>query len=248
MTSVSVVTVVRDAMPHVRDALQSLQHQTFRDYQHVVIDACSSDGTTEVVRSYDPSVHVVESDEGLYDALNKGLAYSDRDVVGVLHGDDFYAHHSVLEMVVERFEAEPELDILLTDVAFIDAGGRLTRRYRSGRFRPERLGWGWMPAHTGMYVRRNVFDKVGVYRTDYEIAADFEWVARTFSRFDVSWTHIDDVTMLMRSGGRSTRGWGSRLVLNREVMRACQEVGIPTNYARILSKYPTKVLDKVWRP
>ena len=120
---------------------------------------------------------------------------------------------------------------------------RIVRVYRSGRFRPSRIAWGWMPAHPAIFLSRAVFEKFGRFRTDYAIAGDFEFVARTFSTAGFKYRYLPQVLVKMRMGGISTKGWRSTLVLNKEVMRACRENGIPSNYLKILSKYPAKALE-----
>lgn len=247
MTQVSVLTVVRDGMPHLAKALSSLHEQTHREIQHVAVDACSEDGTTQELRRAAPDVHIVEPDDGLYDALNKALEYATGDVVGFLHSDDMYASQHVLSRIAGLFDADPDLDMVLTDIVYVDDRERIVRRYRSDRFSPERLRWGWMPAHTGMYATRELYERVGGFKTDYEIGADYEWLVRAFVGGPVRFTYLPLVSMLMRVGGRSTRGLTASVTLNREVMRACRENGLSTSYSRLLSKYPIKVLDKYAR-
>ncbi|MBC7521864.1 MAG: hypothetical protein H7268_12325 [Sandarakinorhabdus sp.] len=119
------------------------------------------------------------------------------------------------------------------------------RRYRSDRFNPGAIGWGWMPAHPAMFVRREVFERIGVFKTHYRIAGDYEWVARAFHAGDLRYQHVPEVLVHMQTGGISTRGWRSTLLLNQEVMRACRENGVATNWFKILSKYPAKLLEYV---
>ena len=103
-----------------------------------------------------------------------------------------------------------------------------------------------MPAHPAMFVRRAMFDTVGPFRTNYRIAADYEWVARAFAQRNWQHRHVSEVWVHMQTGGISTRGWRNTLLLNQEVLRACRENGIATNWFKILSKYPRKALE-YWR-
>jgi hypothetical protein len=132
-------------------------------------------------------------------------------------------------------------------VAFVrgDDVGHIVRVYSSRRFHPSRIAWGWMPAHPALFLRRAVYQQYGGFKTDYRIAADFEFVARIFSSGNLRYVYLPEVLVKMRLGGVSTRGWRSTLTLNREVMRACRENGIATNYFKILSKYPAKALEFV---
>ncbi|WP_237273284.1 glycosyltransferase, partial [Sulfitobacter sp. M220] len=170
------------------------------------------------------------------------------EIVGLLHSDDFFAHASVIAQVAGAFE-DPHLDIVYADAGFFAPGqpNRITRRYSSGRFSASRIRNGWMPAHTTMYARRRVFEQYGNYSGEFKIAADFEFIARTFSSGAIKSLYIPDIWMMMQTGGASTGGLKSKLVLNREVLKACRMNGIPTSYARLLSKYPEKLLELVRR-
>lgn len=216
----------------------------------MVIDGDSSDGTQAIVSSHGERISrfLSEPDHGIYDAMNKGLALATGDVIGFLNADDAYADEIVLRRVAETMERD-HLDILFGDVEFFHPQnqGRTIRRYSSARFRPDRIAWGWMPAHPALFVRREVFQQVGCFRTDYRIAGDFEFVARAFSKNSFRYYHLPQVLVRMRTGGVSTRGWRNTLMLNREVLRACQENGIPTNMLKILSKYPVKLLEYFYK-
>jgi GT2 family glycosyltransferase len=187
---------------------------------------------------------ISEPDVGIYDAMNKGVALATGDVICFLNADDVYADAGVLARVSAQMEQE-RLDALFGDVVFFDASNpqKTVRRYRSRRFRPERIAWGWMPAHPALFLRREVFERVGPFRTDYRIAGDFEFVARAFGPNLLRYCHRSEVLVRMRTGGVSTGGWRNTLLLNREVLRACSENGIKTNMLKILTKYPAKVLE-----
>jgi hypothetical protein len=119
----------------------------------------------------------------------------------------------------------------------------MVRRYRSDRFTPQRLAWGWMPAHPGLFLQRDVLKQVGEFKTHYRIAGDFELIARIFSDNTRFYRHLPQIVVRMRTGGVSTGGLRSTILLNREVMRACRENGIATNWFKILSKYPSKLME-----
>jgi glycosyltransferase involved in cell wall biosynthesis len=214
--------------------------------EHNVVDGGSTDGTLEVIeREREAKTNFIPGpDKGVYDALNKGIAAASGDVIAFLHSDDVYAHPEVVARVVQRMERE-SLDALYGDVAFVrgEAPDRIVRVYSSRRFSPSRIAWGWMPAHPALFIRTDVYRRHGVFKIDYRIAADFEFVARIFSTGRLRYAYVPEVMVRMRIGGLSTRGWKSTLTLNREVLRACRENGIRTNYLKILSKYPAKALE-----
>ena len=187
---------------------------------------------------------VSEPDRGIYDAMNKGISIASGDVICFLNSDDVYANSAVISKVVDRLERN-KLDAVYGDVEFFndETPGTALRRYRSNRFRPDRIAWGWMPAHPALFVRRHVFDQYGGFRINYRIAGDFEFVARVFHRDTLRYCYLPEVLVRMRMHGISTGGWRNTLLLNREVLRACRENGVPTNIFKILSKYPAKLLE-----
>lgn len=243
---VSVITVAFNSVTTIADTLASVAKQTWPDVEHIVIDGASTDGTLEVLKRCGGHLArlVSEPDAGIYDAMNKGVLAATGEVVGFLNADDQYANGDVLGMVARAVD-EGHLDAVFGDVAFYSDASpkRLIRRYRANRFRPDRLAWGWMPAHPGLFVRRQIFERVGLFSTSYRIAADFEWIARAFYRESLRYRHLPATLVHMRTGGISTGGWRNTVLLNREVMRACRANGIPTNWIKLLSKYPAKILE-----
>lgn len=247
---ISIVTVAYNAAHTIGDTLASVAAQTHPDIEHIVVDGASTDGTLAVVERHGGRVArlISEPDKGIYDAMNKGLRVATGDVIGLLNADDVYADDGVLARVASTM-AHERLDALFGDAEFVhpERPDRPLRRYRSERFRPDRIAWGWMPAHPTLFLRRQVYERFGLFRPDYRIAGDFELVARVFHGDTLKYRHLPEVMVRMRTGGISTGGWRSTLLLNREVLRACRENGIRTSLPRILSKYPAKLLEFLHR-
>jgi glycosyltransferase involved in cell wall biosynthesis len=243
---VSVITACYNSARTIATTIDSVAGQSYRDIEHIIVDGGSTDATLDIISSRRGRVsrRITGPDDGIYDALNKGLAASTGDVVGFLHSDDVYAESGVIQRVVEEMSTQ-SLEALYGDVAFVkgDDFDHIVRVYSSRHFRPSRIAWGWMPAHPALFVSQELFRQVGPFRTDYSIAADFEFVARIFAKPTFRYAYLPQVLVKMRMGGVSTRGWRSTLTLNREVLRACRENGISSNYLKILSKYPAKALE-----
>lgn len=243
---ISIITVAYNAATSIGATLKSVAAQTHPDVEHIVIDGGSTDGTLECITAHGKHLaHVVsEPDRGIYDAMNKGIRLATGDVIGILNADDVYADEQVLSRIAALMATEP-LDAVYGDVVFFapDQPAVTVRRYSSRRFSPLRIAWGWMPAHPTLFLRREVFCRFGLYRTDFKIAGDYEFVARIFKDADLRYRYLPEVLVRMRTGGVSTRGWRSTLLLNREVLRACRENGIRTSLPMLLSKYPIKALE-----
>jgi len=243
---ISVITVCFNSQATIERSIQSVVDQQWSEVEHIVIDGGSTDGTLAILERFRPhlAVLVSEPDKGIYDAMNKGLARVTGDVICFLNADDQYADVNVLTEVAQQMRTH-QLDALVADVGFFKAGDptRMTRRYRSDRFSPQHLSWGWMPAHPGLFLTREVVQRVGQFKTDYRIAGDYEYVVRTFHGHDLHYKHLPSVVVNMQAGGISNSSWRNRLLLNREVVRACKENGIHTNLVKILVKYPFKLLE-----
>lgn len=244
--TISVITVCYNSAATIAQALQSVADQDWPHTEHIVIDGASTDGTMEVVERFRSHLSVVvsEPDKGIYDAMNKGLARAKGDIICFLNADDQYATRTVLRDVA-HFMHQHRLDAMVADVGFFQASDptRMVRRYRSDRFSPQRLAWGWMPAHPGLFLSRTVVERVGQFKTDYRIAGDYEYVVRAFHGHALRYRHLPHVLVHMQAGGASNNGWRAKVRLNQEVLRACRENGVKTNMVKILSKYPAKLLE-----
>lgn len=245
--SFSVITVCFNSAETLGRALQSVADQDWPNVQHIVIDGASKDGTAQILEeNQDQLSHVIsEPDRGIYDAMNKGLDLAKGDVICFLNADDYYDSNYVLSKVAKAMKQE-HLDAIVGDVGFFRKENihHLVRHYRSGRFTPERLAWGWMPAHPALFMRREVFRRVGHFKTDYQIAADYEYVVRAFcGQEPLRYKHLPEVLVRMQMGGVSTKGIRATIRLNQEIIRACRENGVATNYLKILVKYPLKLLE-----
>ena len=247
---ISIITVSYNSAATLERSLQSVAEQDWPKVEHIVIDGGSTDISMEIVERYHSQLaHVVsEPDKGIYEAMNKGLALASGDIVCFLNADDLYAHSQVLSQVAMQMR-EHRLDALMGDVGFFHEQNpqRLIRRYRSDRFHPKRLAWGWMPAHPALFLSSAVVQRVGRFRTDYRIAGDFEYVVRTFHNHTLRYQHLPEVLVRMQTGGVSTNGWRSKVLLNQEVLRACRENDVQTNMFKILAKYPVKALELLFK-
>lgn len=147
---ISIVTAVYDRVDTIAQAVDSVAGQTWSTVEHIVIDGASADGTREWLENQRDRLSVLlsEPDNGIYDALNKGLSLATGDVIGLMHSDDFYANDRVLEKVAAVFD-DPGVDGVYGDLDYVakDEPSQIIRRWRSGAYAPSRLAWGWMPPH-----------------------------------------------------------------------------------------------------
>lgn len=227
--SISLITITLNCRGVIKDSLDSVVKQHGLPCEHIVVDGASTDGTLDIVRGFAHLTEVIsEPDDGIYDALNKGVRRVSGEVVGFLHSDDLLAHPDVLTQITEAFE-DPEVDAAYGDLVYVDAVNtdRVIRRWRAGEFQPRCLRRGWMPPHPTLYVRRSWYDKLGVFDTRYRIAGDYEFMLRLFSQPGFKAIYIPRVLVKMRVGGASNRSLRNILRKSKEDLHAlrCNGVG-----------------------
>mgnify|MGYP002777827978 CR=1 FL=1 len=237
----SIITAVYNRERTIGDAMRCLQAQRFEDYEHIVVDGASSDRTLERVRALADArtVLISEPDDGIYDAINKGIARASGDVVGLLHSDDLLADDHVLERVAQAFARDRCL-IAYGDLDYIgELDDHVVRRWRAGAFRPERLRRGWMPPHPTVFAAREVFEEQGAYDTSYRIAADYEAMLRYLQAFGDRVTYIPETLVRMRLGGasnKSVRALARKMGEDYRSMRRHRVGGVPVLLWKSLSK------------
>ena len=243
---ISLVTPAFNSARTIKSAIESVLAQQGADFEYIVIDGASADSTLSIVKEFEPLFSgrmktLSEPDRGMYDALNKGVSLATGDVVGILNADDLLENPSTLSLVASSFD--PSIDAVYADVRFVrDDLLTAVRHYGARHWRPWQLRWGKMPPHPSIYIRRELFERLGPYKTGYEIAADYELAVRYFLKNRIRARYIPATLVKMRMGGKSTRSWRSNLVLNRENVRALRENGYFACFPMMLPKY----LFKIW--
>ena len=237
---VSLVTAARNAEGTIAATIASALAQKGVDLEYIVIDGASTDGTTDIVRKAKDAAQgrdfkfVSEPDRGLYDAINKGIRMATGDIVGILNSDDTFEDDRTLADIAAAFD--DSADAVYADIRFV-RGGNTVRYYSARRWRPWMHRYGFMPPHPSVYIRRAVFERLGLYKTDYRISADFELMVRYFCRAGVRTRYLPRCVVKMSPGGLSTSGLRSKIQLNRENVKAERENGYRSCFAMMLPKY-----------
>ena len=173
--------------------------------------------------------------------MNKGIALATGDIIGILNSDDFYIDELVIEKVVKEFERN--IDCLYADLVYVRSENlnKVVRYYDSSQFAPSKVAYGWMPAHPTFFVKKDIYSKYGVFRTDLKIAADFDLMLRFLYTHSLTYFYMQKPIIKMRMGGVST-SFSSVWINNIEKLRVCKDNGIKTNIFKILFKYLAKIL------
>ena len=239
---ISVITATWNSGKTIGDTLRSVLNQSFTNVEHIIKDGGSKDDTLEICKSFDQKYYtdgdkgrtiniLSDKDKGIYDAMNQGIEAATGDVIGILNSDDFYTSDDVLARVAEEFEKSPELEAVYGDIHFVkDENLKKCTRYFSSRyFRPWALRFGFMPAHPSFYVRREVYEKYGLYDLDFRTSSDFEMMVRLFVKEKIHARYINKDFVTMRAGGESTAGLAAKKKVNHDIAGSLRKHGIYSN-------------------
>ncbi len=226
---ISVITVSYNSAATMEDTLRSVAAQRYQEVEHLIVDGGSRDGTLEIIDRHRATLAQVvsEPDQGVWDAMNKGIALARGEVVGFLNADDVYADERCLETVAAAF-ADPEVDACYADLVYVDRmdTGRVVRYWRSRDFTPGLFRLGWMPAHPTFFVRRCIYARCGGFDLRYPRQSDFELAMRLLEVHRIRARYIPRILVKMRTGGMSNNSWRNILRGNLEAYRACRSSGI----------------------
>ncbi len=252
-TKISIITATYNCAETLPDCLLSVARQTYRNIEHIVIDGASTDETLSVIYDHINQIDrfITEPDNGIYDALNKGLQLSTGEVIGFLHADDFYATDDVLFKIADAFK-DPHVCAVYADLAYVSQTdtSKIIRLWKSNFFERKNLNWGWMPAHPTLYVRRDYYLKIGGFEKKYKISADYLSILKLFSLSQFRTRYIPEVFINMRLGGASNKSINAifeKLTEDWLALRSCNFSIINTSRAILwknLRKIPQFFIKK----
>lgn len=248
---ISIITVCFNSAGTIEDTIRSVAEQNYHDIEHIIVDGGSTDGTKEIIASAaSVSSYISEADEGIYDAMNKGIAMANGEIIGILNADDFYANGNVLSQVAKAFE-EPEINACYADLVYVrqDDTNKVVRYWKSRPFEKGLFRSGWMPAHPTFFCRRSVYETFGNFNLQYKIAADVELLFRLLEQCRVNCRYIPEVIIKMRLGGTTNSSISNIKKQNTEVLDF-----LDLHYGRVsrlrffLSKFFERSKQFVYRP
>jgi glycosyltransferase involved in cell wall biosynthesis len=243
---VSIITVVRDRANTIERAILSVLGQDYSNIEYILIDGQSTDGTLEIIKKYKNKVSkiVSEKDYGIYDAINKGLTIATGDIIGLLHSDDVYMDNVVISNVVSEF-INNNLDVVYADAIYVSKNHpeKIMRYYSSKFFTPKKLSWGLIPAHTTIFHKLSILDKIGLYDPQFKIAGDFDFLCRLFSHKNLRYSYLEKILVSMQLGGASNQSVKANMIASKEIIVACKKNGLRVSYLKIYTRYFFKIKD-----
>ena len=203
---ISIITVTYNSVSTLKNTLNSLYNQKYKNYEHIIIDGASNDGTIDIINNNKRSFtnFISEPDAGIYDALNKGINIAKGDVIGILHADDYYYDNNVLSKVSKLF-SNANIDGVYGDLEYIDKSGETIRKWNSCSFKKELLFEGWMPPHPTLFVKKKIFDEKGGFNINYSISSDYDFIIKIFKEQCYNFSYLPSVITKMTIGGESNK-------------------------------------------
>lgn len=230
---ISVITPTYNSESVIKDCIESVANQSYKNFEHLVIDGASTDRTLQILQEYQNHLTVLLSqpDHGIYDAMNKGINLATGSVIGFLNSDDFYINNNILAKVADIFIEDTLLDACYADLLYTDKldTSRIVRYYKSKKFVPGAFAKGWCPPHPTFFLRRSVFERFGYFNLNYSFAADVELMMRLFEINNIRVRYVPELWVKMRMGGVTNRNLKNIYNQNQEVLRALRSHRLPTN-------------------
>ncbi len=227
---VTIITVTYNSAAYLQDCINSVRSQNYPNIEYIIVDGKSTDGTMGIVRKNNEAVDywISETDKGMYDAINKGMAVATGDIIGILNSDDVLDNENVITTIVNCFEKQG-VDSIYGDLEFVDRNdvNKVMRIWKGQPFKRSRFRYGWMPAHPTFYIKRSLVEKFGAYENHYYSAADYEFMSRYLYLNKVSSCYIPELLVRMRMGGQSNVNIKQRLRANRRDYLAMKKNKIP---------------------
>ena len=246
---VSIITATYNSEKTILDTLSSLERQTYKNIEYIVIDGASSDKTVEMIRENCNCAYriISEPDDGIYDALNKGLGIATGDIIGFLHSDDLFASKTVVEDVVEKFKSTNS-DAVYGDLKYVAQHdtSKVIRLWNSGEYNRSSLKNGWMPPHPTFFMKRELYNKFGCFDLNFKIAADYDSLLRYLWVNEISMAYLPNVLTLMRVGGVSNRSFANIIQKTKEDIRALSKNNVPV-FTAILMKNISKIPQFIFK-
>lgn len=216
-------------MTTIANAIESVLSQTYPNIEYVIIDGMSTDGTLEIINKYGPKISILvsEKDNGIYDAMNKGLRLATGDVIGILNSDDLYANNSILNEVMTQFNVDQSLDILYGDLVYVkkDNTSRIVRTWKSKQYYPKFFENGGVPPHPSLFLSTRVYQDAGYFNLKYRLASDYEFMLRIFKNYNFKKKYLPLVLVYMRLGGATNNSLKNIYRGNLEILKSWKDNG-----------------------
>jgi glycosyltransferase involved in cell wall biosynthesis len=242
---VSIITATYNSATTITTCIDSVLNQSYADIEYIIVDGGSEDNTIKIITEaakLNPNIILKsEPDNGIYDALNKGIARATGHIIGFVHSDDFLADTDVISRIVETFAAE-NADGVYGDLHYVafDNTNKIVRNWVSKPYKNKLLKKGWMPAHPTLFLKKEIYDIYGLFSMSYKIAADYDFILRVFQQKNLKFFYLEKTFIKMRVGGASNKSFKNIVQKTKEDFKAIKANNIG-GFGTILLKNMTKI-------
>jgi glycosyltransferase involved in cell wall biosynthesis len=244
---ISIVTVTYNSAQTISNCIESVNNQTYPEIEHVIIDGAFGDETIAIIKSLTNRVVKIisEPDEGIYDAMNKGINLCSGDVIGLLNSDDIYSDEAVLTDVMSYFNAEPDLDIVYGNLVYVKKfdTNEIVRKWNSKSYYSSFFEHGNVPPHPALFLRSSVYSKVGLFDLKYKLAADYEFMFRVFKKHNLKSKYISRLTVKMRLGGATNKSIKNIFNGNKEILNAWKNNGFKPPITLMFNRFIKRIVQ-----
>ena len=228
---ISIITVCFNSAATIETTIESVAAQTYKNIEYIVVDGNSLDRTLEIISNHETIITkwISEPDKGLYDAMNKGIRMATGEVIGFINSDDLFCDNLAIKKIMNVFMKNPELDSVYADLYYVSQNNtdNIVRRWITGK--QQRFKFGWHPAHPTLYIKKDIYNKNGLFNLDFKLAADFEIMLRFFEKYKMSTYYLKDAFVKMRLGGATNQSYKNIYKQNIECIQAFKMNGLKVN-------------------
>lgn len=248
---VTIITVCYNSGRTISSTISSLLEQTYEDIEYVIVDGGSTDNTVSIIKRYEKDFRgnmlwLSEPDNGLYDAMNKGISLATGDLIGILNSDDTFFSNTVIQEIV-NFHRLNNIEASVGNVVQCKNNGKVVRFYSSKNWNPLKLCSGNMPPHPSVFIKKELFDVLGLYHSGFKIAADYELIVRYFLKYKINWKFSGITTTSMLIGGLSSSGISSYTLITKEICKALTINDIIFSTYQIKIRFLAKITEYLKR-
>jgi len=242
---ITIITVCFNSAKTIENAIQSVMSQKYHDLEYIIIDGGSSDGTLDIIEKYkdDILLCISEPDDGIYDAMNKGIQRASGDVVAFLNSDDWYVSDADVFNKVEKYFTDSGADIISGYIYYVSNEG-IKRKVPLDKMTNENILFGAVYPHPSMFVKRALFLKLGCFDTSYKIAADNKWIIDAYMS-GVNILLVEEYFTCFREGGVSTARRYDAMQEQFAIALSCARKNHLTQLEKKINNFYTTTLQEI---